>query len=116
MADVFIKFLVAATILGLIPGFIAWRKGHPFFLYWISAFLGFEFLIIAVIVAITTPVNQAKLDRRRLAHRRGVKRVKVEEKSDVLGMLERLQKLKENGALTEEEFQIEKTKLIGRNE
>jgi hypothetical protein len=56
-------WLIFAAIIGLVPAYIAWRKGDSFLKFWA---LGYAFWIIAMPFAIFMKPNTAELDRRRI--------------------------------------------------
>ncbi len=55
--------LILSVVLGLIPGYIAWRKGYPFFAWW---FAGAVVSIITLPITIFMKTEWEELDRRRM--------------------------------------------------
>jgi ABC-type proline/glycine betaine transport system permease subunit len=55
--------LIVSAILGLIPAFIAWKKGRSSFAFWLFGML-FS-IIIALPFTIFMKQDQSRLDRRR---------------------------------------------------
>ena len=58
------EFLLLAAVIGIIPAFIAMKKGRSFFVWW---FYGFMIFIVALPHALLCKPVQAEIDRRALA-------------------------------------------------
>jgi hypothetical protein len=123
------SILFAGALLGLIPAYIAWRKGHNFFAWWAG---GAALWIVVFPLALLAKTNQAELDRRRLKngerqcpHCRKFVRVATTVcqycRRDIrtgnndqlpLEQLSELKSLLDNGAITLQDFDNLKQKLI----
>jgi hypothetical protein len=118
--------LIVAAILGLIPAYIAWRKGYFFFQWW---FFGTALWIVALPIAIFMKRDEVELDRRRFES--GEKRChycrqiirleatvcphcrrEVDVGTGAQQQLEKLKTLLDGGAITQEEFDNLKRKLL----
>lgn len=63
LSSILIGCALFLVMLGLIPGAIAEKKGHGFFLYWLFGI--FFFPIVLIIVLVMSP-NHPELERRRM--------------------------------------------------
>lgn len=61
-----ISAICFAILLGLIPAFIAHRKGHSFWMWWVGG--AFMFIIVLPLAIVEKP-NPEELERRRLSSR-----------------------------------------------
>src|SRR5438477_936090 len=127
--------LISSAVLGVVPAFIAWKKGRSFFLFWLFSLL-FS-VIIALPFTLFMKRDQTRLDQRRLAqgerrcpqcqefisvnasvcphchrdlasHTLGVRA----ETRDLADELTKLVKLRSDGSLTDDEFKELKAKLV----
>ena len=107
--------IVAAGGLAFIPASIARRKGYSFVGFW---FFGFAIFIAAIIVAaclpsksIQAPAQRASEDARKLSSEQAVAHGSGRSAADEL---EKLQQLRDQGTLTEEEFLSAKERILKR--
>ena len=98
-------FLVVAFVAYFLPTFIASRRNHPNgnSIALLNIFLGWTFIgwLVALIWSASAIAKKEEPPTR------------VPQQADKYQQLERLAALKEKGALSAQEFEAEKTKLLG---
>ena len=62
MSNASISIVIFVAIARLLPAYIAWKKGHPFVLWWL---FGAFFFVLALPIAILAAMNQGVLDSRK---------------------------------------------------
>lgn len=90
-------FLIVAAVLGLIPATIAKNKGYSFGLWW---FYGWMLFIVAIIHVLFIPNKNAR-------------QTPLNAGQSAADELKKYKELKDQGVLTEEEFQAKKEQLLG---
>ncbi|MBR3000741.1 MAG: SHOCT domain-containing protein [Oscillospiraceae bacterium] len=96
-----ILILIVDAALGIIPGKIAERKGHSFWLWWFYGWMLFIFAIIHV--QFIEDYTKAETESKNLV---------LESKASAPDQLLKYKQLLDAGAITEKEFQEKKRQLL----
>ncbi len=97
----FLIILAIAAALGIIPGKIAEKKGHSFWLWWFYGWMLFIFAIIHV--QFIEDYTKAETESQNRA---------LENKASAPDQLLKYKQLLDAGAITEQEFQEKKRQLL----
>ncbi|MDD7410595.1 MAG: SHOCT domain-containing protein [Fusobacterium gastrosuis] len=84
-----ITMIALASILGLIPAYIAKRKGYNFFVWWVYGFL----ILIVAFIHVCFLTNKKKVEE------------------NAFNELKRYKKLLEEGIISENEYEIKKNEI-----
>ena len=101
------EIFFVAVLLGLLPGYIAYRKGHSFVSYWAFGALLF---IVALPVSIFMQPDQEELDERRL--KKTLEPPQTGNAPLLADQLGKLQALYDSGALTQTEYERAKQRTL----
>lgn len=103
----YVIILVVAAFLGLIPANIAKQKGYSFGLWW---FYGWMLFIVAIIHAAVLPDKTAVANQETVAQINSVQTMSSSQSS--ADELKKFKELLDMGAITEEEYNEKKAKLL----
>lgn len=101
--------LFIAAMLGLIPANIANQKGHDFVKWWIYGGL----LFIVAIIHVQLIEDYTKTESKTTQQTTSTPMHKTVSVISVADELKKYKKLKDNGIITEEDFEARKKELLG---
>lgn len=104
--EILFGYLFVGVVFGVVAGRVAEWRGRDFWVY-------FVFTIVFPFTALIS-VPYLVLFARRAPDDEGEEAFAAEPEDDRLGSLERLVRLRDAGALSDAEFESEKTRLLGR--